>query len=276
MLKKEQERQTAMRDKGLTELPSLSLGVQVESINEDDMKKFERATALMDEVTKKRATEDFAAYGDIKAVYGYLDAELQKELERIDALAAQNKLIAEQKQLAEKNKQAGDAMRERNMTAAERYQKQLDDVARLESVNAIDPKTALRERMAIQSQIQQQVMGQVPSSLTSGNQMFARSMEFGSAEYQRYTQDIKSLNDKSKSQDPQVKELAELKKKLETEIAEMRTQTKLLQKLPARRQRRDANANTTIARRHSRRWSASNLFTGRNRSRRGLALQCPG
>ncbi len=233
-LKTEEERKSAMKDRGLADLPSLALAAQSESINDEDMKKFERATALMDEVTKKRATEDFAAYGDIKAVYGYLDAEVQKELERVDALAAQNKLLGEQKQLAEKNKQAGEAMRERNMTAAERFRQQLDDVAKLQSVNAIDPQTALREQMAIRSQIQQQIGQQVPQMLLAGNATTAMSISAGSAEAAKYMDELRSLRDGNAStarSDPQVKELQTLNRKLDDEIREMRRQTAAIERL---------------------------------------------
>lgn len=233
-MKKENERQAAMKETGLAGIPQMALSVQTDSIKTEDMKKFERATSLMDEVTKRRATEDFAAYGDIKGVYGYLDAEVQKELERIDALEKQNQLLAEQKAITEKNKQAGEAMAERNKTAAERFKQQLDDVQKLQSVGAIDATTALRERLAIQSQMQQQMGQQVPQMLMAGSASTAMSLSSGSAEAFKYLDELRSLQDGNAStakNDPQTKELADLNKRVEDELREMRKQTGMLEKI---------------------------------------------
>ncbi len=234
-LKKEEERKAAMKDSGLASLPGIELGVKDQMISEGDRKKFERATSLMDDVTKKRATEDFAAYGDIKGVYGYLDAEVQKELERIDALEKQNELIAQQKKLEAENKQAGEAMKERNQTAVDRFKKQLDDVAKLQDVGAIDATTALRERMAIEKQMQNDLASQNPlpqNLMAQPNATQARSMGVGSAEAAQYLDDLKALVDGStKKADPQVKELQKLLLANQTQLIELKKQTTAIEKM---------------------------------------------
>lgn len=234
-LKKEDERKAAMKDSGLASLPGIELGVKDQMISEGDRKKFERATSLMDDVTKKRATEDFAAYGDIKDVYGYLDAEVQKELERIDALEKQNELISQQKKLEAENKQAGEAMKERNQTAVDRFKKQLDDVAKLQDVGAIDATTALRERMAIEKQMQSDLASQNPlpqNLMAQPNATQARSMGVGSAEAAQYLDDLKALVDGStKKADPQVKELQKLLLANQTQLIELKKQTTAIEKM---------------------------------------------
>jgi tape measure domain-containing protein len=232
-IKTEQERQKAMMESGLASIPEMSLAVQSDSIKEEDMKKFERARSLMDEITKKQATIDFAENGDLAMVYSYLDKEVQKELEKIDALEQQNKLLAEQKAERDKNTAAGEALAEKNQTAAERYKKQLDDIAKLQDVGAIDSTTALRERLAVQKQMQNDLGQNVPQDLLAGSATAARSINVGSAEAAKYMDDLRALTDGSKtsSNDPQVKALQELNKKNDDAIAEAKRHTKLLEKM---------------------------------------------
>lgn len=234
-LQTEEERKAAMREKGLAALPGMTVGMMAGGTTSDeDIKKFERATSLMDDATKEYATREFAEYGDIKAVYAMLDAEVKKELEKVDALEQQNKLLAQQKAEQEKNKQAGDAMAERNMTAAERYKKQLEEIAKLRSVNAIDDRTALRERMAVDSQLQQEIqaINPIPQGLMAGSTVAARSISAGSAEAAQYMDELKALIDGSGSaKDPQVKALEDIKKQNETAIAEARRHTGLLEQV---------------------------------------------
>lgn len=236
-MKAEDERKSAMKDKGLAALPGMTVDMMAGGkTSEEDLKKFQRATTLMDEATKDYATREFSEYGDIKAVYSMLDAEVQKELEKVDALEQQNKLLADQKAEQEKNKQAGQAMAERNMTAAERYKKQLEDIAKLQGVGAIDARTGLRERLAIQSQLQQemQAANPIPQGLLAGNAVAARSMSAGSAEAAKYMDELRALIDgtaDAKKKDPQVKALEDIKKQNDSAIAETRRQTGLLEQI---------------------------------------------
>ncbi len=138
-----------------------------------------------------------------------------------------------QKAIDTKNKSAADAMRERNMTPAERFKQQAAEVDRLQGAGAIDATTALREKLAIQSQVQQQIMQMqqpVPDILKSGNPSFAKSIQVGSAEYVQYMQAIQSLAEKdtTPAKDPtQEKQL----KELQDQLREIRRQTGILEKI---------------------------------------------
>lgn len=220
-----EQQATATKQSNLASLQGSQLEAKTKP---EDYEKYTRALSLMTDAQKEYATREFTEYGDVKAVYSILDESVRLELEKLDALERQNKLRSEEESLLAKQKQDGKAMAERNMTAAEKYKQQLDEIAKLQSVGAIDRRTGLRERMAIQSQLQQEMGKGVPQELMAGSSRFAPTMTMGSAEFIKYLQDYEQL---STSSDPQVAELEKIAKQNEQAITEAKRQTKLLEKV---------------------------------------------
>ena len=155
--------------------------------------------------------------------------------EQLDYFKYQNAKVDQQQKFAGIKKE-GDAMRERNATPVDRFKSRLGEVSKLQSTGAIDATTALRERMGIQSQMQQQMMTMqpmVPQGLVSDqNAAGARTIQAGSQEASNYMADIAKLSkDASSGKDPQTKELESLTKTNESQMSELKKQTRLLEKM---------------------------------------------
>lgn len=131
--KKAQERmaaeQEAMRVSGMERLTDMQQGTNMDTIRQQssagDFQKFNNIIDLLDDATKKQATEDFANYRNLQNIYSYLDKTVAAELQKVEALREQNKQYAEMKAKSEELQSSADSLKDKYQSSADKLKEQL-------------------------------------------------------------------------------------------------------------------------------------------------------
>lgn len=141
-----------------------------------ELDKFKNIIGLLDETTKQTAINDFAEYGNLEAIYTYLDKSLVAELKKLDAVEQQNKAYAEQKSISEKLKTEAEQLKEKYASSGDKLKQQLIDLEVMRGRGMISAEVYDKARneaaMTATADSRQKIdqANQLPTAIAQGSQ----------------------------------------------------------------------------------------------------------